>query len=155
MSNFPTAIDAAPTLYSPVDAFSTKPHETTATGAIGAGDSTINVPSTDLLNAVEVCGKEMGAKKNKFKEAGITPVKGMRVKSPIVKECWLNIECKKMGTAKKTVSTVSMGEFDVGDHTWFLGQIVHTDVWNTYDRAKSLLYWDGEYRTANNLVKKV
>ena len=33
MSNFPTAIDAAPTLYSPVDAFSTKPLETTANGA--------------------------------------------------------------------------------------------------------------------------
>ena len=46
MSNFPTALDAASTLYSPVDAFSTKPLETTATGAIGAGDSTINVPST-------------------------------------------------------------------------------------------------------------
>ena len=46
MSNFPTAIDTASTLYSPVDAFSTKPLETTATGAIGAGDSTINVPST-------------------------------------------------------------------------------------------------------------
>lgn len=45
-SNFPTAIDAASTLYSPVDAFSTKPLETTANGAIGAGDSTINVPST-------------------------------------------------------------------------------------------------------------
>ncbi len=46
MSNFPTAIDAASTLYSPVDAFSTKPLETTANGAIGTGDSTINVPST-------------------------------------------------------------------------------------------------------------
>ena len=39
MSNFPTAIDAAASLYSPVDAFSTKPLETTANGAIGAGDS--------------------------------------------------------------------------------------------------------------------
>src|SRR5450759_1790074 len=46
MSNFPTAIDAASTLYSPVDAFSTKPLETTANGAIGAGDSTVNVSST-------------------------------------------------------------------------------------------------------------
>src|ERR1035438_5134870 len=46
MSNFPTAIDTAATMYSPVDAFSTKPLETTATGAIGAGDSTISVPST-------------------------------------------------------------------------------------------------------------
>ena len=46
MSNYPDAIDGAGQLYSPVDAFSTKPLETTATGAIGAGDSTINVPST-------------------------------------------------------------------------------------------------------------
>jgi hypothetical protein len=34
------------TLYSPVDAFSTKLLETTANGAIGAGDSTVDVPST-------------------------------------------------------------------------------------------------------------
>jgi hypothetical protein len=46
MANFPTAIDGPATLYSPVDAFSTKPLETTANGAICAGDSTINVPST-------------------------------------------------------------------------------------------------------------
>src|ERR1035437_9839322 len=47
---FPTPVaksfDAASTLYSPVDAFSTKPLETTANGAIGAGDSTIGVAST-------------------------------------------------------------------------------------------------------------
>ena len=46
MSDFPTASDAASTLYSPVDAFSTKPLETTANGGIGAGDSTISVAST-------------------------------------------------------------------------------------------------------------
>ena len=46
MSNFPAAIDSPSTLYSPVDAFSTKPLETTATVAIGSGDSTISVAST-------------------------------------------------------------------------------------------------------------
>jgi len=46
MANYPTAMDGPSTLYSPVDAFSTKPLETTATGAIGAGDSTISVAST-------------------------------------------------------------------------------------------------------------
>jgi hypothetical protein len=48
MSNFPNTIDSAATLFSPVDAFSTKPLETTATNAIGAGDSTISVESTSL-----------------------------------------------------------------------------------------------------------
>ncbi|MBI4905711.1 MAG: carbohydrate binding domain-containing protein [Acidobacteria bacterium] len=46
MSNFPSAIDTAATLYSPVNAFSTKPLETTTTSAVGAGDSTISVQST-------------------------------------------------------------------------------------------------------------
>ena len=46
MADFPTAIDGPSTLYSPVDAFSTKPLETTTTAAIGAGDSTISVQST-------------------------------------------------------------------------------------------------------------
>jgi hypothetical protein len=46
MSNFPGAIDSAATLYSPVDAFSGKPLETTTMGAVLASDSMINVAST-------------------------------------------------------------------------------------------------------------
>ena len=46
MANYPGAIDSAASLYSPVDAFSAKPLETTTTGAVLAGDSTINVVST-------------------------------------------------------------------------------------------------------------
>ena len=48
MANFPTAIDNASSLFTPVDAFQAKPLETTATNAIGAGDSTISVASTSL-----------------------------------------------------------------------------------------------------------
>ena len=46
MANYPSAIDDASSLYSPVDAFSTKPLETTASQQILAGDSTITVGST-------------------------------------------------------------------------------------------------------------
>ena len=46
MANYPGAIDGAASLYTPVDAFSAKPLETTTTGAVLAGDSTINVAST-------------------------------------------------------------------------------------------------------------
>ena len=117
-------------------------------------DFTINVPTDDMVEAVDLCGTEMGARKNKFKEAGLTPVKGRRTVSPIIKECAMNIECKKLtGQTKKSVGAINMGEIDVGDHTWFLGQIVHTDVLVDYDRNKALLFWDGEYRTAPNIVK--
>jgi len=46
-SSYPNSIDSAVTLYSPVDAFSTKPLETTASQQILAGDSTVSVASTD------------------------------------------------------------------------------------------------------------
>jgi hypothetical protein len=45
-SSYPTAVDSASTLYSPVDAFSTAPLETTTTQTVLVGDSTINVSST-------------------------------------------------------------------------------------------------------------
>ena len=119
-----------------------------------SNDFTINIPSADVIDKVEACGREAGKEKNKFKLCGLTPVKGKRVSAPIIKECWMNIECKKLsGEGKKSVQAVRMGEFDVGDHTWFLGQIVHTDVWTSYDRNKSLLFWNGEYRLASELVK--
>ena len=46
MANYPGAIDSAASLYSPVDAFSGAALETTVSGAVLAGDSTINVAST-------------------------------------------------------------------------------------------------------------
>ena len=46
MANYPGAIDSAASLYSPVDASSAKPLETTTTSAVLAGDSAINVAST-------------------------------------------------------------------------------------------------------------
>src|SRR6266545_6788035 len=46
MSSYPGAIDGTASLYSPVDAFSTKPLETTTTGAVLIGDSAITVATT-------------------------------------------------------------------------------------------------------------
>jgi hypothetical protein len=46
MANYPGAIDGAASLYTPADAFSDRPLETTTAGAVLAGDSIINVSST-------------------------------------------------------------------------------------------------------------
>ena len=46
MANYPGAIDSAASLFSPVDAFSGKSLETTTTGQVNPGDSTVNVSST-------------------------------------------------------------------------------------------------------------
>jgi len=46
MANYPGAIDSTASLYTPVDAFSTKPLETTTIAQVNPGDSSINVAST-------------------------------------------------------------------------------------------------------------
>ncbi len=46
MADYPGSIDSASSLYSPVNAFSGTPLESTTTGAVMAGDSTISVAST-------------------------------------------------------------------------------------------------------------
>jgi hypothetical protein len=46
VASYPGALDSAASLFTPVDAFSAKPLETTTTAQVNPGDSTINVAST-------------------------------------------------------------------------------------------------------------
>lgn len=97
---------------------------------------TINIPGKELLEKVIACGEKSGADTDKFKLAGLTAVKGKRTKAPRIAECLINIEVKKTRS------------FEIGDHTWFLGDIKHTDIVEKYNRNDALLYWDGEFWTA-------
>jgi flavin reductase (DIM6/NTAB) family NADH-FMN oxidoreductase RutF len=97
---------------------------------------TVNIPGKELLEQVIICGERSGADTDKFELTGLTAVKGKRTKAPRIAECLINIELKKIRS------------FEVGDHTWYLGDIKHTDIVTAYDRSKALLYWDGEYWTA-------
>lgn len=106
-------------------------------------DFTLNVPGKELVDAVMVCGRKSGKNVDKFKEAGLTPEPGKRVKSPKIKECLINIECKKLES------------FEKGDHTWYLGKILHTDAVADYDRSEALLFWDGEFRTSGPILRKM
>jgi flavin reductase (DIM6/NTAB) family NADH-FMN oxidoreductase RutF len=106
-------------------------------------DFSLNLPSVDMVDTVKFCGEKPGKGVNKIKETGLTVVKGKRIKSPIIRESLLYIECKKLKNK----------EFEVGDHTWFLAEPAHTEVNVDYDKSKALLYWDGEYRAATTIVR--
>jgi len=106
-------------------------------------DFSVNVPSKDMVDQVIQCGEKSGSRINKFEDVGLTPVPGKRIKSPSVGECIMNIECKR----KEVI--------EIGDHHWFLGEVVHTDLLEDYDRGNALQYWDGEYRTVGKIIKKV
>lgn len=51
--------------------------------------------------------------KSEFKEVGISEQKSKEVKSPSVKEAPVNLECKYWD------------DFEVGDHCWLVGEVVH------------------------------
>ncbi len=57
-------------------------------------DCVISIPTVDLLDTVVGVGTCSGSDTDKFEKFGLTPVKGTQVRSPLVKECLANIECK-------------------------------------------------------------
>jgi len=58
------------------------------------GDFTVNVGDSALREIVMYCGTASGRDVDKFKEKSLTAVKGSKVKSPTIKECIINYECK-------------------------------------------------------------
>ncbi len=61
----------------------------------------IAIPTVDLLDKVVGIGTCSGADTDKFARFKLTPVPGKVVKSPLIKECLANIECKVTDIVRK------------------------------------------------------
>ncbi|MGB9960319.1 MAG: flavin reductase family protein [Candidatus Bathyarchaeales archaeon] len=72
----------------------------------------VNIPTIDILKETLFCGRVSGRNRDKFKEAGLTPMPAKKVKPPIIKECVAHLECKLHD------------RFVTGDHTIFVGEII-------------------------------
>lgn len=72
----------------------------------------IAVPNKKLEKDVEFFGSTHGNKVNKFKESGIETQKAKFLKSPLIKNATMNMECK----LEK--------EVEAGDHIVFIGKIL-------------------------------
>ena len=54
----------------------------------------INIPTLDLSEEMVGIGNCSGDKVDKFKKFQLTAVPGIKVKAPLIKECYANFECK-------------------------------------------------------------
>lgn len=72
----------------------------------------INVPTPELTDAIFKIGTTHSNEVNKYAEAGLTPMASKIISSPLITECFLNIECK--------VFT----QIVTGDHTVFVAEPV-------------------------------
>ena len=58
------------------------------------GEAVINIPTVEIAKEALLAGKMSGNKIDKFLKTGLTPIKASKVKAPIIKECYANIECR-------------------------------------------------------------
>jgi flavin reductase (DIM6/NTAB) family NADH-FMN oxidoreductase RutF len=58
----------------------------------------LNVPTVELAGKVVRCGNASGARVDKFKAFGLTPVPAARVGAPLIAECYANLECRAVDT---------------------------------------------------------
>jgi len=58
----------------------------------------INIPTVELVGKVVGCGNTSGAKTDKFKRFGLTPLLAKKVGAPLIQECHANLECRVVDT---------------------------------------------------------
>jgi flavin reductase (DIM6/NTAB) family NADH-FMN oxidoreductase RutF len=61
----------------------------------------IAVPAADLAKTVVQIGSCSGQDIDKFEKFKMTPLKAKKIKAPLIKECYVNIECKVTDYIKK------------------------------------------------------
>jgi flavin reductase (DIM6/NTAB) family NADH-FMN oxidoreductase RutF len=87
----------------------------------------VNIPSLGQAKAVDWCGMVSGRNVDKFADTGLSPAHALKVQSPIVLECPLNIECRVRESLK------------LGSHTLFVAEVVAVQVSATLIDARGRL----------------
>jgi flavin reductase (DIM6/NTAB) family NADH-FMN oxidoreductase RutF len=81
-----------------------------------SGEFGVNIPTKNLLHAVDYCGTISGRNVDKFKMTGLTPMATQRIKAPLIQECPVNLEC------------LVRFFLTLGMHDLFIGEIVSVHV---------------------------
>jgi len=91
----------------------------------------INIPTTDQIEIVRICGSVSGKEGvDKYALAGITPLNGMKIKSSLIKECPVNLECQ-------VVHKVGYP----GSHQWLVGEVKAVPKDENYSNEQVLMFW--------------
>lgn len=87
--------------FTPIFAITTGPWNYSYAALRNTRECVIAIPTVDLIDQVVGVGTCSGADTDKFVKFGLTPVTGEHVRSPLIKECLANIECKVIDIIKK------------------------------------------------------
>jgi flavin reductase (DIM6/NTAB) family NADH-FMN oxidoreductase RutF len=87
--------------FTPRFAFMTGPWNYSCRALLKSKECVIAVPTADMSKTVVSIGSCSGADVDKFKKFKLTPLKAKYVEAPLVKECYVNIECRVVDYIKK------------------------------------------------------
>ena len=116
-----------------------------------SGQFVINIPTMDLLHAVDLCGTVSGRDFDKFAAAGLTPEPAARVRPPLIAECPVNMEC------------IVRHKLPLGTHDLFIGEVVaiHVDRAILHEngnidvaKAKPITYNNREYWSLGDMLEQ-
>ena len=80
----------------------------------------VNIVNESLIQQADFCGSHSGKDVDKFKKLNLTPIRGEKLKTPLIKESPINLECQ----VKKII--------ELGTHHLFLGEVVATHIDEEY-----------------------
>lgn len=94
----------------------------------------VNVPTSNMLRAVELCGSMSGKDADKWKAAALTPDASETVGVPGIAECPVSMECRLRHT------------LDLGLHTLFIGEVLRLRRDPSWRLVPPPLAWmEGDY----------
>jgi len=96
----------------PILGVSIRPSRHSHTLVQQAGEFAVNVPTAEMTRAVDWCGNVSGRTEDKFAAMHLTPVPARTIRTALIQECPLNIECQVIQTVR------------LGSHDLFLGKVV-------------------------------
>ena len=106
------------------------------------GEFVVNLPTEEMVYAVDYCGVRSGRDVDKFEKTGLTKEKADFVKAPLIAESPVNIECQVTQ------------EIPLGSHSLFLAKVVGIHVSESFldkedkfhlESANLFVYSHGDY----------
>jgi len=116
-----------------------------------SGQFVVNIPTEELLYAVDLCGTTSGRDSDKFVSAGLTPEPATEVSPPLITECPVNMEC------------LVRHKLPLGSHDLFIGEVVAVHVDRAIlsedgsidvGKAKPITYNNREYWRLGNMLER-
>jgi len=101
---------------------------------VESGQFGVNLPATDMVEMVDLCGNTSGRETDKWALTGFTKLKPSVISVPLVRECPVNLECRVVE------------KIEVGTHFWIIGEVVARHEDEGFSPRELLSYVSPEYR---------